>query len=275
MDTVGIVQSDSLSYPLHYHSSFEVVYCKSGVLTLRGNSDITLKAGEAALISSLIIHGYQSNGAVEYGVIVFDDTVFTDVENISLINTVQEPFVFPSLPEAERIHLEELFDRISQFQKKQDTSLLQMYSKILLTIMVRFATKHVIHDKPVQLETIGILNHILNYIREHSHEETVTLKDIAVAVHVSQYTVSRLIHLYLQTTLPKIRNQYRLQEACRLLTQTKMSVLDISERTGFGCINSFHRNFKQQFFMTPLEYRQRSEGYTFHENQSEPYSYTD
>ncbi|MGQ1787429.1 ATP-binding protein [Saccharicrinis sp. GN24d3] len=48
---------------------------------------------------------------------------------------------------------------------------------------------------------------------------------------------------------------HRLKVAARLLKETKRSVTEIAEQTGFSTQKYFSKSFKQQFGLTPLEYR--------------------
>ena len=50
----------------------------------------------------------------------------------------------------------------------------------------------------------------------------------------------------------------RINYAKELLTGTDMNIVDISLESGFGCLRSFNRVFKEETGMTPLKYRKNS-----------------
>ncbi|NLG39720.1 MAG: helix-turn-helix transcriptional regulator, partial [Fibrobacter sp.] len=50
-------------------------------------------------------------------------------------------------------------------------------------------------------------------------------------------------------------NEIRLKEACRLLIETDLQVIEISINIGFGNVSHFNKVFKQTYQKTPLEYR--------------------
>ena len=61
----------------------------------------------------------------------------------------------------------------------------------------------------------------------------------------------------MHTTFTNYLNDYRLTIAGRLLLTTDDNILLISEKTGFNNLSYFNRLFKQQFHMTPREYRSK------------------
>ena len=60
-------------------------------------------------------------------------------------------------------------------------------------------------------------------------------------------------------TLVEYMNHYRLEKACELLLTTDLSVIEISENTGFENHSYFIRLFRRQYQMTPLKYRRSSD----------------
>ena len=54
--------------------------------------------------------------------------------------------------------------------------------------------------------------------------------------------------------------QFRLEYARRLLERTDLSVLDVAQSSGFSNMSLFHRRFRAATKLTPLHYRQQSQG---------------
>jgi AraC-like DNA-binding protein len=50
----------------------------------------------------------------------------------------------------------------------------------------------------------------------------------------------------------------RLNEACRLLTETNATMTAIAQRCGFGSANYFAQVFRREVGQTPSDYRQAS-----------------
>ncbi|WP_139182696.1 helix-turn-helix domain-containing protein, partial [Vibrio cholerae] len=50
---------------------------------------------------------------------------------------------------------------------------------------------------------------------------------------------------------------FRIGKACELLASSALPIALIAERTGFGNLSNFNRQFKTLKTMTPREFRQR------------------
>ena len=94
------------------------------------------------------------------------------------------------------------------------------------------------------------------YIQEHFWDK-VSVKDIASAAFISERecyrTFSECLHA---TPLGYLRN-YRLQQACRMLTQGQDAVTAVSHACGLGSSSYFGSVFKENFGCSPMEYRKR------------------
>ena len=97
---------------------------------------------------------------------------------------------------------------------------------------------------------------ILGYINEHRAEE-ITRKRISKAVGISESAVSHIFTNIVGMSLPEYIKSIRVCDAAKLLCQTKYSVTQIAEISGFGSIRSFNRAFLEHFHLSPLEYRNK------------------
>ncbi len=87
-----------------------------------------------------------------------------------------------------------------------------------------------------------------------------TLEELAEEFHISRYY---LAHAYKQVTGYSIKNYRmlcRIAEARELLTNTSMSVSEISARIGFPDTSNFSKYFKKKEGYTPSKYRQLHKG---------------
>jgi len=70
--------------------------------------------------------------------------------------------------------------------------------------------------------------------------------------------VKRLTTLFLScfgTSYHEYINSLRLNDAIMLLEHTQLSILEIAEKTGFGTVRSFQRQFLDKYNMSPNDYR--------------------
>ena len=98
---------------------------------------------------------------------------------------------------------------------------------------------------------------IRKYVEENCFDPNFSI--YSTAEHFG-LTTSNLSHYFKNLTGESISDyvqSLRRAEACRLLTQTDISVQDIGQHIGMLNVSSFIRSFKQQTGMTPGQYRSR------------------
>lgn len=223
-------------------------------MTLLADEEIELCAGDMVLISTLTIHGYRSSGNTTFATIIFNDTLFGDIPELMLFNERMHVHVLKNLPKEEQTRLFGLIDDVVHFYQANDDPVTECYSRLLLIFLLR----HTLHDMPeertLSSDSAKILNQILFEIHAHCAEQF-SLSDLEQLVGINKYTISKLINQSLGTSFVQILNTCRLQRACRLLTETDETMLFIAGEVGFGSVNTFNRNFKEQYGITPTEYR--------------------
>ena len=84
------------------------------------------------------------------------------------------------------------------------------------------------------------------------------LKDIEDNLHVNPSYFSTLFKQEMGTTFTEYLNSVKVNYACELLTETNLSIIDISLATGFEDQSYFTKVFKRKCKMTPKEYRNKS-----------------
>ena len=97
----------------------------------------------------------------------------------------------------------------------------------------------------------------LQYINKN-YKEKITLKDIEDNLHVNPSYFSTLFKQEMGTTFTEYLNSVKVNYACELLTETNLSIIDISLATGFEDQSYFTKVFKRKCKMTPKEYRNKS-----------------
>lgn len=98
----------------------------------------------------------------------------------------------------------------------------------------------------------------LHRIFEEEHlylNPKLTIMDLAQAIGTNRTYISNYLNNVLGTTFFNYVNQYRLSYAEQLLRQTKMSIEEIADRSGFNSRSTFRRAFLKRFGCTPSHYR--------------------
>ncbi|PKA14863.1 helix-turn-helix domain-containing protein [Leptospira haakeii] len=90
-------------------------------------------------------------------------------------------------------------------------------------------------------------------------DEDLSLASLADELGLSSHQLSELINQEMGKNFSAFVNEYRIREACELLTKNKeSSVLDIAYEVGFRSKTSFHRAFQKEVGVPPSEYREKN-----------------
>lgn len=96
------------------------------------------------------------------------------------------------------------------------------------------------------------------YCTEH-YAEDITLKGLAEKMHFSLPYLSNKFKQLTGYTFKNYLQSVRVEEACRLLSFTKKSVIEVAESVGYNDTRSFVKVFKAHMQMTPTQYRKQNE----------------
>lgn len=87
-----------------------------------------------------------------------------------------------------------------------------------------------------------------------------TLTELASQLNQPVYALSKLIKTETGSTFKELLQQKRLHQAARLIRETMLPVTDIITAVGYDNTSFFYRVFREEFHLTPKEYRKVSEG---------------
>lgn len=93
----------------------------------------------------------------------------------------------------------------------------------------------------------------MQWIEAH-YADQVSLDDLAEALHLSKFYVSRVFSQETGSSITDYITTRRIKQACRLLQTTILPIEHINE-IGFPNASYFIRLFKHVVGMTPLKYR--------------------
>ena len=96
---------------------------------------------------------------------------------------------------------------------------------------------------------------VIDYINSNYHNASLSLEDVCREVGLNRNKLSDILKKNVGMTFSSFVNEIRLKEACRLLIETDLQVVEISINIGFGNVSHFNKVFKQAYQKTPLEYR--------------------
>lgn len=108
----------------------------------------------------------------------------------------------------------------------------------------------------MQAEKPELLDRITEYI-EKNYSQSLTIRGLGERFYVSDSTISHLFRQKLGVSLYRYVTQRRLIAAKTLIEQG-LPLESVAARTGFGDYSGFYRAFRQEFGISPRQYRRLS-----------------
>lgn len=123
-------------------------------------------------------------------------------------------------------------------------------TNLLLTLLMRAAVGT--QAQPLREKT-ELLDELMAFVTEHL-QERITVSDTARRLHVSESTVTHLCSKRLGLSFYRYVTQQRLERARQLMLENG-DLAGVAEKAGFCDYTAFFRAFKQEYGLSPSEYR--------------------
>lgn len=111
--------------------------------------------------------------------------------------------------------------------------------------------------KQLKAEKPELLDQVIAYVEENL-EQKITLTEIAHRFFVSESTISQLFRKKMGVSFYRCVTQRRLIAAKTLITKN-VPMEDVSRQVGFADYSSFYRAFRQEYGISPRQYRKLQE----------------
>lgn len=98
------------------------------------------------------------------------------------------------------------------------------------------------------------IQEVIEYVDKH-YGERISLAQISEAIYLSQSYVSTLFKKETGKKFSNYLQEVRLEKSREMLLQTRLSVQEIADRTGFFDASHFSHVFKERYGLSPLEYK--------------------
>lgn len=105
-------------------------------------------------------------------------------------------------------------------------------------------------------KTSKVVDCVIKYIEERFSED-ITIKEIANELYYSQNHLGVLFKKETGKGFSEYLTEYRMNKAREFLKTTLLRTYQISDAVGYSNVNSFIKQFKLMYNMTPKEYRER------------------
>ena len=256
----------SFQIPVHWHDEFEIIYVRSGFLTvsISGESYIG-KTGEAFVVSPGNLHlmGSQS-GTVDYYTFLFPLKYISFCTDDMLDEKLLEPLnsghlmICPRVKDTAKELCEQLIE-IYEAKKDESESKIttQVRTKIILLqfILEMWKKGFVIENDTSGRNTVE--KEMVSYIQQNFTGK-ISLREFGEQFHLSEKYISRYFKEHFHITLSQYVTYLRLEHAKQLLQDTDIPVTDVAMQSGYQNVSYFIRSFQKAYAVSPLKYRKNN-----------------
>ena len=256
----------SFQIPVHWHDEFEIIYVRSGFLTvsISGESYIG-KTGEAFVVSPGNLHlmGSQT-GTVDYYTFLFPLKYISFRTDDMLDEKLLEPLNSGHLMICPRVKdtAKELCEQLIEiYEAKNDESeskiTTQVRTKIILLqfILEMWKKGFVIENDTSGRNTVE--KEMVSYIQQNFTGK-ISLREFGEQFHLSEKYISRYFKEHFHITLSQYVTYLRLEHAKQLLQDTDIPVTDVAMQSGYQNVSYFIRSFQKAYAVSPLKYRKNN-----------------
>ena len=256
----------SFQIPVHWHDEFEIIYVRSGFLTvsISGESYIG-KTGEAFVVSPGNLHlmGSQT-GTVDYYTFLFPLKYISFRTDDMLDEKLLEPLnsghlmICPRVKDTAKELCEQLIE-IYEAKKDESESKIttQVRTKIILLqfILEMWKKGFVIENDTSGRNTVE--KEMVSYIQQNFTGK-ISLREFGGQFHLSEKYISRYFKEHFHITLSQYVTYLRLEHAKQLLQDTDIPVTDVAMQSGYQNVSYFIRSFQKAYAVSPLKYRKNN-----------------
>jgi len=100
------------------------------------------------------------------------------------------------------------------------------------------------------------LDKVLNYISDN-YKDDLSREGLASMIDLDPDYMSKLFKVYTTKKIGDYINDMRIDEACKMIRETNLNILEISLDSGFESLRTFNRAFIKKTGITPTEYKKK------------------
>lgn len=120
--------------------------------------------------------------------------------------------------------------------------------------LAEIVLKHLLTENLLKFDYDETLQKALLYI-DANIDKNLSIKAISKGINVSKSALYSKFHTLLNCTIGDYVNRKRIERSTHLLTETNMSIEEVSQKTGFSSASYYTKIFKQHMGITPLKYK--------------------
>jgi AraC-like DNA-binding protein len=248
----------------HMHDSYEIYYLFSGQRKYFIRDRVYLiEKGDLVFIPKYDLHRTLNGGTPTHERMVlnfkesFLESFFGKNTDLNLLSPFGKEIPTLKLNAEDRLFIEGLLHRMTKELKEQSPGYV-VYLKALTIELLLFLMRSIdkyemsvsTFDSPLHQK----ISEIANYIHDH-YMQPLTLAHLSRQFYISTYYLCRVFKEISGFSFVEYLNHVRIKEAQRLLRETELKILHVSEQVGFESIAHFGRVFKHTAGLSPTRYR--------------------
>ena len=251
-------------YYWHFHPEFELTYIIAPKGAIRiGHYEGQFEESDLILIGSNIPHlnfDYGIKTEYEKVVLQFKEDFFkNDFSTTPELSAIYR--LFDNAKKAVRFHGEIKRKVGLRLQKLHLLPHFEQFIEVISLFQLLATTKEVsyLHEKPFD----NLYNNkeqmrlkVVYKFIETNFQRTITIQEMAELTHLSKAAFCRYFKKMTRLTFIEFLNQYRIEQAKRLLKEDK-NVTETCYECGFESLSYFNRIFKKVVGENPLEFKKR------------------
>lgn len=266
VDTHQDTSYSNMSVSLHSHTFFELLYCRNtcGAEYLIGAERYRLQKGDILIVRPGVSHRpllpEQMTTPYKRDVLwispeffamlhqLFGQDILLETMQTNLLRTAETPWEF--LGEKIRQGVKEAQRRESGWEAAVVANTIQLVVQLCRAIQEDAV-------KPLKAEKPELLDQVLAYV-EQNLSRKITLAEVAQHFYVSDSTISQTFRKRLGVSFYRCVTQRRLI-AAKTLIEAGVLLEDVGHQVGFLDYSTFFRAFKQEYGISPRQYRKLRE----------------
>ena len=258
-------------FDCHWHNEMELLLITKGkVLIQIENAYCELSEGQAAIIGSGDIHAAFAidHSPCSFKAIVFNQDILSSQSYDIMQEKYMEPlkrkiFHLPSYLKGEQSWEKDIINKFNEIFKIYSGKKLgyELSIKALLYLILSdifsndgFSSRK--ERTPSEIYQSERLKSVLNYIHEN-YSKKLTIKDMSQIVNMSEGHFCRFFKQMVRRTPIDYLNNYRMNEATKLLLEKDKKIFEVALDVGFDNFSYFINIFKHYLNCTPSQYRNK------------------
>lgn len=256
-------------FPKHRHNYVEVIYMCRGTTTHIVDGDkVVLEAGDLLFLNQNAVQEIEPAGRDDIAVnfIVVPEFFNMAFSMMGAENNALKEFLVGTLCSGNG-RTSYLYFHVSDVLPIQN-----LVENMVWTIFYDMGNKRSSNQITMGLLLLHLMNHmdkmetgngrfdteltgtVLAYVEGHYRDGS--LSELAKTMGYDVYWLSREIKKCIGKTYKELLQERRMNQACYLLTNSKLAVSDIIESVGYDNTSYFYRKFRERYGMSPKEYRE-------------------